>query len=115
MRRNPPVAGVPRWVTDDSGDTWTHEVANVEQAMQDESIFPDSMTFKMGRPGLNAKDSSRSLFFADPTIVNNDTCHPDSHICPGKNLAIEEIVAFWQEFLLREWTTDKTGITVNYN
>lgn len=113
MRVNPPVAGVPRWVKD--GDTWRHEVANLEQSMMDERVFPDPMKFKMGRPGLNAQDTSRSLLFSDLAIVNNDTCNPDSHLCPGKNLAVEEIVAFWQEFLKRQWEPDTDEIKVGYN
>lgn len=115
MRRNPPVAGVPRWVTDDGGASWTHEVANVEQAMQDERVFQDPMSFQMGRPGLNAQDYSRSMFWADFAIVNNDTCNPDSHNCPGKMLSMEMIVAFWQEFLLYKWTTDAQHVDIGYN
>jgi hypothetical protein len=114
MRRNPPVAGVPRWVIEEDGSNW-HQVANVEQAMGDEREFPDPLTFKMGRPGLNSQDNSKSLFFADAAIVNNDTCHPDSHLCPGKNLALESIIAFWQEFLLDNWSTDNPNVSVGYN
>lgn len=115
MRRNPPVAGVPRWVTDDGGETYQHEVANVEQAMNDASVFPEPMEFKMGRPGLCSSDKSRSLFWADPTIANNNTCDPDSHVCPGKWLSVDMCVTFFEELLKREWTTDKEDIQVTYN
>jgi hypothetical protein len=115
IRRNPPVAGVPRWVTDDGGETWQHEIANVEQAMGDERVFPNPMEFQMGRPGLNAQDWSRSLVWADHAIVNNDTTDPDSHNCPGKQLTMDMVVAFWQEFLPYNYTTSASGISVGYN
>jgi hypothetical protein len=115
IRKNPPVAGVPRWITDDGGDTWQHEVANVEQALGDERIFPNPMKFKMGRPGLCARDWSKSIAWADQAIVNGDQCHPDSHSCPGKQLSQDIVLAFWQEFLLCNYDTSATGVKVAYN
>jgi hypothetical protein len=119
IRKNPPVAGVPCWTSDDGGKTFSHHIANVEQALGDDRVFPEPMKFKMGRPGLNAMDYSKSISWADFAIVNNDTCHPDSHCCPGKFLTMEMIMAFWQEFLTDQatqpWTTDTTGISVGYN
>lgn len=113
LRRYAPVAGFPRWITNDDGDTWEHQIPNCSMALLDPTVFPEPLEFILGRPGLNAQDWSRSINWADPAIVNNDTCHPDSHCCPGKELSQEIIIAFMQEFVAAgPWETDDT-ISIN--
>lgn len=99
LRRYAPVGCVPRWVTNDGGETWHHQMAILEQAVKDPRVFPDPYEFKMGREGLNGRDNRRSLMWADPANVHNDVCHPDSRACPGKELSQEIIIAFWQEYV----------------
>jgi len=113
LRRYPPVAGVPTWVTDDDGQTWVHEIANVQQALQDPSVFPEPLEFRLGRPGLSHANSSLSIGFADFAMVDGDVSHPASHACPGKNLALSIMLAFLQEFSAYQWTVDSANIRLN--
>lgn len=107
LRKYAAVAGVPRWVTDDGGATWQHEIPNIEQAVKDPKVFENPFEFKLRRPGLNHQNHEKSLFWADFALVDNDVCHPDSHACPGKQLAQEMIIACMQEFFLAgPWGTD---------
>lgn len=115
LRLFPPVAGVPRWVTDDSGDTWAHQILNVGQALQDPSVFPHPRELRLGRPGLNHADFSRSIGWADFALVDEDVSHPDSHACPGKLLSLQLIAAFLGEFVRAgPWQADDpAGIRLN--
>jgi hypothetical protein len=109
IRRYSPVGCVPRWITDDDGETWDHELCILRMANRDPRVFPDPMDFIPGRPGLNHADGRLSCSWADQLLVNNDVCHPHSHSCPGKQLSQEIIIAFFQEFLSAgPWTYDKT-------
>merc|ERR1719379_1517961 len=60
FRRYAPVAGVPRWVKNAGETTWHHEIPIVAQAFQDPKYFPNPKEFQPGRPGINAKDMSKS-------------------------------------------------------
>jgi len=115
LRRYAPVGCVPRWITEDGGASWHHQMAVLEMAVKDPRVFPEPYEFKMGRPGMNSRDNSRSLMWADPANVNNDVCNPDSRACPGKELSQEIIIAFWQELVeTGPWTPAPccTGIKV---
>jgi cytochrome P450 len=106
-RRYAPVAGVGRYITDDDGKTWEHQICNLRMVNRDPRVFPEPMRFRPGRPGLNHRDMSLSSAWADAAIVNNDVCHPDSHSCPGKHLSMEIIVAFMQElFAAGPWEAE---------
>merc|ERR1712150_334105 len=114
LRVFPPVAGVPRWITDDSGQTWKHQIPNVQQALQDADKFPDPSAFRLGRPGLNHKNSSLSIGFADFAMMNNDVADPDSRSCPGKELSMKIMVSFLQEFAAAgPWHVDDPAISLN--
>jgi hypothetical protein len=115
LRLFPPVAGVPRWVTDDGGDTWAHQILNVGQALQDPSVFPHPSEFRLGRPGLNHADFNRSIGWADFALVGDDVAHPDSHACPAKILSLQLMAAFLHEFVQAgPWQADDpAGITLN--
>jgi len=115
LRLFPPVAGVPRWITDDSGDTWAHQILNVGQALQDPNVFPQPHEFRLGRPGLNHADLNRSIGWADFALVGEDVSHPDSHACPGKLLSLQLMAAFLSEFVRAgPWQADDpAGIRLN--
>jgi len=114
LRRYPPATGVPRWITDDKGTTWQHQIANVLQALQDEQIFEKPLEFTPGRPGLNHKNHSRSIGWAEFAEVNGDVSHPHSHSCPGKQLSFQLLAAFLQEFdAAGPWHADDATITLN--
>lgn len=106
-RRYAPVAGVPRWITDDDGHTWEHEICNLRMANRDKRKFPHPLSFTPGRPGLNQKDDSLSCAWAEQLLVNRDGSHPNSHSCPGKQLSKDIIMAFMQEFFAAgPWEAD---------
>jgi len=113
LRRYPPVAGVPYWAESDDETTWTHEIPNLQMALQDPSVFPDPLAFRLGRPGLNHANSSLSIGFADFALVDNDVSNRDSHACPGKRLALALLQAFLQEFSAFQWKADNAGIQLN--
>jgi len=114
LRRFPPVAGVPRWITDDGGKTWKHQIPNVGQALQDPRVFQRPLDFEPGRPGLNHLDKNLSIGWADFALVNGDVSNPDSHACPAKHLSIQLMVAFLQEFAAAgPWTVDNPDIELN--
>mmetsp|Transcript_13762 Transcript_13762/g.27167 ORF Transcript_13762/g.27167 Transcript_13762/m.27167 type:complete len:548 (+) Transcript_13762:79-1722(+) len=114
LRRYPPATGVPRWITDDKGATWQHQIASVLQALQDERVFEKPLEFRLGRPGLNHKDHSRSIGWADFAEVNGDASNPHSHSCPGKQLSFQLLAAFLQEFdAAGPWQADNSLITLN--
>lgn len=114
LRRYPPVAGVPRWITDDHGSTWKHQIANVLQALQDANVFPDPLEYRLGRPGLNHEDNTLSIGWADFALVNGDVSDPNSHSCPGKKLSFQMIAAFIQEFQAAgPWKVDNAAITLS--
>eukprot|EP00419_Tripos_fusus_P076725 CAMPEP_0172886598 /NCGR_PEP_ID=MMETSP1075-20121228/131454_1 /TAXON_ID=2916 /ORGANISM="Ceratium fusus, Strain PA161109" /LENGTH=513 /DNA_ID=CAMNT_0013740115 /DNA_START=24 /DNA_END=1562 /DNA_ORIENTATION=- len=114
LRRYPPATGVPRWITDDKGATWQHQIANVLQALHDERVFEKPLEFRPGRPGLNHKDNSRSIGWADFAEVNGDASHPHSHSCPGKQLSFQLLTAFLQEFdAAGPWQADDARINLN--
>jgi len=114
LRRYPPATGVPRWITDDKGATWQHQIANVLQALQDERIFEQPLEFRPGRPGLNHRNHSRSIGWADFAEVKGDASHPYSHSCPGKQLSFQLLAAFLQEFdAAGPWHADDATITLN--
>jgi len=116
MRRFPPVAGVPRWITDDDGETWQHQIPNVAQALWDPAIFPKPLEMVIGRPGLNSEDSSLSIGWADFALVNGNVSDGDSHACPGKHLSIQLMAAFLKEFAAAgPWVVESDDITLtNY-
>jgi len=114
LRRYPPVSGVPRWITDDQGATWKHQIASVHQALQDPNNFPDPLEYRLGRPGLNHEDSTLSIGWAEFAMVNGDVSDPNSHSCPAKQLSFRMITAFLQEFeAAGPWEVDDPIITLN--
>jgi len=114
LRRYPPIVAVPRWISEDGGRTWKHEVPNLFQALQDEAVFPEPLEYRLGRPGLNHQDSNLSIGWADFAMVNGDVADPNSHSCPGKQLSFRLITAFIQEFLLAgPWEVDNPAINLN--
>merc|ERR1712079_813282 len=69
---------------------------------------------KFNRPGLNHKDSNRSIGWAEFAMVNDDVSDPDSHSCPGKQLSLAILIAFLQEFSAAgPWKADDHAITLN--
>jgi len=114
LRRFPPVAGVPRWITDDGGTSWLHEIPNVGQALQDPNVFREPLDFVPGRPGLNHQDQNLSIGWADFALVGDDVSHPDSHSCPGKQLSVQIMAAFLREFAAAgPWEAESAAITLN--
>mmetsp|Transcript_78969 Transcript_78969/g.218563 ORF Transcript_78969/g.218563 Transcript_78969/m.218563 type:complete len:572 (-) Transcript_78969:180-1895(-) len=113
LRRYPPVAGVPFWSENEQQTAWTHEIPNLQQALQDPSVFPNPLEFRPGRPGLNHANNSLSIGFADFAFADNDVSNQDSHACPGKNLTLAILQAFLQEFSKYSWVADDTNIKFN--
>lgn len=113
LRRYPPVAGVPRWITDDGGKSWQHQILNVAQALHDPSVFPDPLAYRLGRPGLNHEDSTLSIGWADFAMLNSDVSDPNSHSCPGKQLSFRILTCFIQEFeAAGPWKVENPEITL---
>lgn len=113
LRRYPPVAGVPYWVENKDQITWRHEIPNLQMALQDPSVFPDPLAFRLRRPGMNHANNSLSIGFADFALVDNDVSNRDSHACPGKKLTLALLQAFLQEFSAYRWKADSSDIRLN--
>mmetsp|Transcript_57338 Transcript_57338/g.167838 ORF Transcript_57338/g.167838 Transcript_57338/m.167838 type:complete len:557 (+) Transcript_57338:43-1713(+) len=113
LRRYPPAAGVPYWARDKDHITWTHEIPNLQMALQDPSVFPEPLEFRLGRPGLSHANNSLSIGFADFALVEDDVSNRDSHACPGKRLSLALLQAFLQEFSAYNWKVDNSNIRLN--
>merc|ERR1711957_724822 len=110
LRRYPPAAGVPQWITQDEGVTWEHQIANVQQALQDPTVYPEPLEYRLGRPGLKYGDTNLSIGFADFAMVNSDVSDPRSHSCPGKQFTLSLLATFLREFSAFNWAVDNADI-----
>jgi len=106
VRRFPPVAGFPSW------DRTTNHHTIVDLFMS--NLDPTSSTGW----GATARDfklrsiaeyHTKHIGWADKAIYNGDNAHPNSRVCPAKDLSITIIVEFLRAFLTRGgqscWTT----------
>lgn len=105
MRLHPVVTTVPYWVKGDDTSTgqgtWEHEAVWIDRALADPSVFPEPDAFLLNRPGQGSTDessTSNSIAWAEFALVDGKNDHPHSHGCPAKDLSINMIVAFVQEY-----------------
>jgi hypothetical protein len=112
LRRFSPVIAVPRWITDDGGLTWQHQIVNVEQAFKDPAVFPDPFNFQFGRPGMNNAESSLSIG-CNPADGWAEF-EPERQPCLGQELSLTIYTVFLREFhQAGPWTVDNANIGLN--
>jgi hypothetical protein len=110
LRLFPPVKAVPRWITDDGGLTWQHQILSVEQAFKDPRVFPEPLEFQLGRPGLNFHDSSLSVGCSPLDAWAEFDPGAKNHECLAKELTMQILVAFLKEFQATgPWILDDTS------
>jgi len=105
MRFHPVVTTVPYWITSSGTSTgqgrWEHEAVCIDRALADPAVFQDPDTFMLNRPGQGSTDessTSNSIAWAEFACIDGKIGHPFSHCCPAKDLSINMIVAFVQEY-----------------
>jgi len=109
MRYHPVVTTLPIWTTKDGGATWLHEAIGIGPALADPKVWPEPDEFRLDRP------EAKTVAWADFAIVNNDTAHPDTRMCPGKILSISMVIAFVQAFQAAgPWDLEDDNIRFDY-
>merc|ERR1712129_380564 len=112
MRFHPPVTVLPTWIRGEGSgaEAWRHELICLDRALADPSVFSDPDTFNIHRENNEAA----SMAWADFALVDGDLGNPHSHACPGKELSINMVVAFVQEFFEAGFSPPEKEVVLNY-
>lgn len=113
MRYHPPVTVLPTWVqgTEQDDPEWKHELICLDRALADPQVFPDPDEFILNRESAE----QASMAWGDFALVGGDKAHPHSHVCPGKELSINMVVAFVQAYQASgPWDLANDDIKFNY-